>query len=74
MLFLNALLTDEREALENMKRYHPSHVPWVRAQAVLLSPAGFTLKELSAIFWDVQVNNGNLIKDMGKSRYRRPPG
>jgi hypothetical protein len=74
MLFLNALLTDEREALENMKRYIPATSHGCVAQAVLLSPAGFTLKELSAIFWDVQVNNGNLIKDMGKSRYRRPPG
>ncbi|MGZ8237108.1 MAG: helix-turn-helix domain-containing protein [Methylobacter sp.] len=33
-----------------MRRYHPSHVPRVRAQAVLLSDAGFSLKELSAIF------------------------
>ena len=50
MLFVNPLSTEERETLENMKRYHPSHVPRVRAQAVLLSAAGYNLKELSAIF------------------------
>lgn len=49
MLFVNALLS-ERETLENMKRYHPRHVARMRAQAVLLSAAGFNLKELSAIF------------------------
>ena len=31
MLFVNALLAEESETLENMKRYHPSHVPRVRA-------------------------------------------
>jgi transposase len=49
MLFVNALSTEESQTLENMKRYHPRPGPRVRAQAVLLSAAGFSVKELSVI-------------------------
>lgn len=50
MIFVNALSAEENQTLESMNRYHPSHVPRVRAQAVLLSASGYGVKELSAIF------------------------
>ena len=81
MLFVNALLAEERETLEHMKRYHPSHVPRARAQAVLLSAAGFNLKELSAIFgvcrqttatWLSAWERGGIAALLDKPRSGRP--
>lgn len=45
-----ALLFEEKLTLEEMFKKHPSNAPRNRAHAVLLSDAGFKLKELSAIF------------------------
>ncbi|MDD5115235.1 MAG: IS630 family transposase [Methylobacter sp.] len=64
-----------------MKRYHPSHVPRVRAQAVLLSDNGFSLKELSAIFgvcrqttstWLTAWETGGIAALLDKPRSGRP--
>ncbi|WP_052700841.1 IS630 family transposase, partial [Methylocucumis oryzae] len=81
MLFVKPLLPEERETLENMKRHHPSPVPRERAQAVLLSAAGFNLKELSAIFgvcrqtaatWLNAWDNGGIAALLDKPRGGRP--
>lgn len=81
MFFVNALSAEENQTLENMKRYHHSHVPRVRAQAVLLSNAGFSLKELSAIFgvcrqttatWLTAWEKGGIAALLDKPRSGRP--
>jgi len=50
MIYVKKLLTEEKLTLEEMYKNHPSHVPRKRAHAVLLSNAGFNLKEISATF------------------------
>jgi transposase len=81
MFFVNALSVEENLTLENMKRYHPSHVPRARAQAILLSDAGFSLKELSAIFgvcrqttatWLTAWETGGIAALLDKPRSGRP--
>jgi transposase len=44
------LLTEERQTLEEMCKNHPCHAPRMRAHAVLMSDAGFSLKELTVAF------------------------
>jgi hypothetical protein len=44
------LSAEEKLTLEEMNKSHPDHVPRKRAHAILLSDAGFSLKELSATF------------------------
>lgn len=44
------MLAEEKLTLEELYKNHPGHVPRNRAHAILLSGAGFSLKDLSAIF------------------------
>lgn len=50
MIYTKKLLPVEKLTLEEMYKNHPNHLPRARAHAILLSDAGFTLKELSATF------------------------
>lgn len=50
MIYIKKLLAEEKQTLEELYKYHPSHAPRKRAHAILLNDAGFTLKDLSAIF------------------------
>src|SRR5664279_6304592 len=50
MLTVTNLSAEERLILEKMNRQHSCHAPRMRAHAVLLSDAGFSLKELSEAF------------------------
>jgi transposase len=50
MIYVKKLLTEERQTLEEMCKNHPCHAPRMRAHAVLMSDAGFSLKELTAAF------------------------
>jgi transposase len=43
-------LTEERETLEEMCKNHPCHAPRMRAHAILMSDAGFSVKELTVAF------------------------
>jgi transposase len=43
-------LTEERQTLEEMYKNHHCHAPRMRAHAVLMSDAGFSVKELAAAF------------------------
>lgn len=81
MFYVKALSTEESQTLEDLKRHHPRHVPRVRAQAVLLSDAGFSLKELSAIFgvcrqttatWLSAWETGGIAALLDKPRSGRP--
>jgi transposase len=44
------LSAEEKRTLEEMYKKYPDHAPRKRAHAILLSDAGFSLKELSATF------------------------
>jgi len=81
MIFVKALSPEETLTLENMRDFHPSHVPRMRAYAVLLSDAGFTLKQLSAVFgvcrqtasnWLWQWETGGVAALLDKPRSGRP--
>lgn len=50
MLYVTNISAEDRLTLENIHRHHPSHAPRIRAHAILLSDAGFTLNEISATF------------------------
>jgi transposase len=50
MLHIKNLSGEEKLTLEAMYKNHPCHAPRMRAHAVLLSDAGFSLKGLSATF------------------------
>lgn len=50
MLTVTNLSAEDRLILENMNRQHSSHASRMRAHAVLLSDAGYSVKELSKAF------------------------
>jgi len=50
MLYIKNLLVEEKQTLDEMYKNHPSHASRTRAHAVLLSDAGFSLKDLSTTF------------------------
>jgi Transposase and inactivated derivatives len=50
MLAVTNLSAEERLILENMNKHHSSHAPRMRAHAILLSDAGYSLNELSKAF------------------------
>lgn len=50
MLFVNKLSSAIKLTLENMHKNQPCHAARTRAHAVLLSNAGYKIKELSGIF------------------------
>ena len=50
MFYVKSLSDEELQTLKNMFKNHPSDVPRMRAQAVLLSSEGFNLKDITTIF------------------------
>lgn len=50
MIYVKKLSAEETLTLENMHQHHPCHASRIRAHGVLLSDAGFTVKELSEVF------------------------
>lgn len=82
MLFVTPLSPEETRTLEDMRDFHPNDAARTRAHCVLLSDAGFALKQLSAIFdvcrqtasnWLWQWETGGVAALLDKPRSGRPP-
>ena len=82
MLTVNLLPLEEIKTLEEMHKNHPCHAPRIRAHAILLSDAGFKLKEIASIFnicrqtaatWLHAWRDGGICALFDKPRSGRPP-
>ncbi|MDO9105557.1 MAG: helix-turn-helix domain-containing protein [Methylovulum sp.] len=81
MLFIKNLSAEETQTLQNMKQHHPNPAPRMRAHAILLNDAGFSLSQLSAVFgvcrqtaatWLKQWETGGIAALLNKPRSGRP--
>ena len=81
MLYVKNLSIEENQTLAAMHKDHPSPVSRLRAQAVLLSAAGFRLNALSEIFgvcrqtvsaWLKGWETGGICALLDKPRSGRP--
>ena len=63
MLYVKDISAEDRQILEDMHRNHSLRAPRIRAHAVLMSDAGFSLNELSITFGVCRQTAATWLKD-----------